>query len=105
MRGTGTGLGQIVSGGWLDVEAPLASPGCGRPERYLERIVTARGSLAARVWGARLCLGVTGSFRRTYRVIDATGALRRLHGAGTIELEVLDVGATESWSAPSGPAR
>jgi hypothetical protein len=100
LAGTLAGYGRLRSGGWLDVEVPQSSPGCGRPWTYTERLKTATGSLMVRATGPRLCLGALTTVRRRYTVARATGTLSQLHGAGVITLAVLSVGATETWTPP-----
>lgn len=100
LTGTLAGYGTVRSGGWFDVEVPPSSPACGKPWTYTERLATATGSLVVRATGPRLCLGVETTVLRRYTVARATGTLARLHGAGTITLAVLSVGATETWTPP-----
>ncbi len=100
LAGTLAGYGTLRSGGWFDVEVPQSSPACGKPWTYTESLNTATGSLVVRATGPRLCLDQVTTVLRHYTVVRATGTLSHLHGAGTITLAVLSVGAAETWTPP-----
>ena len=101
LSGTSAILGDVTSGGWLDVEVASTSRACGQTTHHRERVVSTRGWLTVRVSGPRLCLGAVGSTRYKYAVLKAGGGLRSLHGTGSITLNVMNVGATETWTRPA----
>ena len=90
--------GSVTLGPMLDVEAPQGSPACGSPAHYATSLSTVSGRLQVAESGPRLCLGVEGTFRRSFTVTGGTGAYAGSSGAGTIVLDVLSAGAQETWT-------
>ena len=82
----------------LDAEVPAGSPACGKPARYRTSLAGPGGTLAISETGPRLCLGNVGAAPRHFDVTGGTGRYAGASGGGSITVEVLDAGATETWS-------
>ena len=82
----------------LDAEVPAGSPACGKPARYRTSLAGPGGTLAISETGPRLCLGNVGAAPRHFAVTGGTGRYAGASGGGSITVEVLDAGATETWS-------
>ncbi|MHB8506738.1 MAG: hypothetical protein ACYDEN_13640 [Acidimicrobiales bacterium] len=87
----------MTLGPTLDVEAPQGTPACGAPARYTTTLSTSLGQINIAENGPRLCLGVEGTVQRTFTVTGGTGAYAGAAGSGTISMDILSVGASETW--------
>jgi hypothetical protein len=91
------GRGTVRLGPTLDVEAPITSSQCDATAAFTTRLTTADGALFIAERGPRLCLGATGAVKRSFRVAGGSGRYAGASGAGTATIDVLSVGAGESW--------
>ena len=89
--------GKVTLGPTLDVEAPQGTSACGTPAHYTTTLSTSLGRIDIAENGPRLCLGVEGTVQRTFTVTSGTGAYAGASGTGTISMDILSVGATETW--------
>ncbi|MDA8039990.1 MAG: hypothetical protein M0Z69_12725 [Actinomycetota bacterium] len=96
-HGVAAGFGGVTVGPARDVEVPVTSSLCGRPESFLEHVAFDRGEVTVRVKRPRLCIGATGLVGGTFVVIDGGGALAGARGRGTVTIDVLASGAEETW--------